>query len=747
MRRASLVLILIFAAYFRFFGLSWDPGQHFHPDERMMSGVATNVKKAEGYEPHFYAYGQFLPYLYRFTGAVLAPPKALDWGSITRGAIGWLYAILLFGGIAIISTLVYLWGDPRMRASAVAGFATLALAGGVFSVGLSISPWYLVLLFGLTAASVRIAYRSDAGAAAGILIWCLALASVFPPLDGQTFDYEFLKLVGRFWAALSATATVYVCYLMGKRYFRSENIGLLGAAFAATAVLAIQTAHFNVSDSFITFMGTLVAYFALDIAEKGNARSYYLAGAALGLALAAKTSSATLIVFLLVAHGLVLAKMRSGRASKAVLAVVFLGILALGYQATRFAHDLFWQTVWFAWVLTVVFSLAALAGIYWTFRHRDRVASQRRQWLKLGAAFVVAIALFALGSPWSILKLGEFLNSMQHEWRMVTRSELVYTFQFKNQIPYVFPLRNLLDWSLGWALGGCGLAGLLLVRRHLLFYSWPIVYLLFVTSWSTQFVRYYLPVVPFLCVSAAAAIAWTARRNRAGAMAVAGLVLVFSVGRATAYQNVFRQEHPWRQMSRWMYDNIAPGKHIVTEHWDDSLPLDLGPPLHPQRFPQTQFNIYETFGKESDDTPDRRAYYAQTLERADYLSISTKKLWYTLVEATPARRSSGFRRYPLASRYYRALWTGRLGFELVATFTSYPKLFGLEWPTDAYEESASIYEHPHPYLFEKKRHLAREEYAQALSSEDELPPITLAEMVRAAVVVGKPPRDLAEEIK
>ncbi len=58
-------------------------------------------------------------------------------------------------------------------------------------------------------------------------------------------------------------------------------------------------------------------------------------------------------------------------------------------------------------------------------------------------------------------------------------------------------------------------------------------------------------------------------------------------------------------------------------------------------------------------------------------------------------------RYPMTILYYQLLFSGKLGFERIAEFTSYPTLFGIQFPDQVAEESFSVYDHPRVQIFKK----------------------------------------------
>ena len=100
-------------------------------------------------------------------------------------------------------------------------------------------------------------------------------------------------------------------------------------------------------------------------------------------------------------------------------------------------------------------------------------------------------------------------------------------------------------------------------------------------------------------------------------------VAVFTLGWALAFTGVYRQEHPWIAASRWIYANIPEGKKLLTEHWDDSLPLTLDelPGKPPTRsYQRVELPMWDP------DTPAKLDTLVDELSTADYIVLASNRL-------------------------------------------------------------------------------------------------------------------------
>jgi YYY domain-containing protein len=148
--------------------------------------------------------------------------------------------------------------------------------------------------------------------------------------------------------------------------------------------------------------------------------------------------------------------------------------------------------------------------------------------------------------------------------------------------------------------------------------------------------------------------------------------------------------------------------------WDDALPYPIKG-ITPYAADQYS-GIYRgdlNFELYWDDNEVKLDRFLSTLDQADTIFISSNRQWGTTTRVPE--------RYPLTSVYYRMLmgcpegkdlvwcynvaepgmFTGRIGFELAQTFTSYPNLGSLRFNDQFAEEAFSVYDHPKVLIFRK----------------------------------------------
>src|SRR5690606_4997287 len=96
-------------------------------------------------------------------------------------------------------------------------------------------------------------------------------------------------------------------------------------------------------------------------------------------------------------------------------------------------------------------------------------------------------------------------------------------------------------------------------------------------------------------------------------------------------------------------------------------------------------------------------------DRADYIFETSNRIYGSVVRMPE--------RFPMTIEYYRMLFSGELGFELVKTFTSHPRFLGIELNDDNAEEAFTVYDHPTLLIFRKTAAYDRERIAEQLGAK------------------------------
>lgn len=516
-------------------------------------------------------------------------------------------------------------------------------------------------------------------------------------------SYPAYRVVGRAITGLFSLLTVFWVYLIGRRTFDGRT-GLLAAALLATCVLHIQLSHFMTVDLLMSALLTAGLLFGVRFAQEGRTGDAIGMGAMLGLSIASKFNGITLSAGIAAAY--IVAWLGRKRTLRELLA--------------------------FCVPLTLVF------------------------WFLGFAAF----EYYAVRDPYT------YSHAIGTQAKMVSgETDWPYTRQYVNTAPYLFQLKNLVVWGMGWPLGLVAVAGTVasivglvadLVRSSrepepaaadldgspgapgvlgrwfaqsrtaglLVLLGWALPFFAYTARLEVKFLRYMLPLTPVLCLLAAhllcllgdlLARGWRRLRGQDGRgqavlrWAPAALVLIPSLLWSLAYMRVYAQEHPWQAASRWFYDNALKGSFYTWEAWGDRLPADLPEEdlyraEHGLLDRDLWMRIYADMLPE-----DKLGHIASSLRQADYVILSTPRL-YLSVARLPWR-------YPVELRYYDLLFREQLGYELVGRFTAFPGLGPWQVNDLAADQSFFDYEHPLVLIYRKERDLSEAEWRELFAEQ------------------------------
>lgn len=457
-----------------------------------------------------------------------------------------------------------------------------------------------------------------------------------------TSQWPLINLIGRFYSALFASLSLILIFLLAKKIF-NKKVGFLAVFIAAFSPSLIQTAHFGVTESMMVFWSLLIALVSFELfSKKENLMTYFKIGLLWGASLATKMAGLSFLIIPLTAHLLTVKKLKK----------------------------------------QFNFLLIPL----------------------------IAFLIFTIFSPYAFLSWGKFLESMNYENGVVLgKLRVVYTLQFTNTLPYLFQAKNII-----WQMGPVALSAVLSLfvllfvglkkrnKKILTLLVFPIAYFLYVGYWYTKFVRYMVPILPFLAIMAGWGLDKLIIKTKTFGKIIAFIFLTVTLFWGLAFFNVYLQTSTRITASQWIYQNIKPNSKILTEHWDDGLPVTLKD-KNPSIFQIDQLTIYEP------DNEEKINYYAQALADSDYLIINSRRLYGTLMFLPE--------KYPLTSYYYQLLFSGQLGYNKVAQFSVYPQLLGLTINDDQAEESFQVYDHPKVMIFQNVKDLTQAELKTILSQQ------------------------------
>ena len=482
-----------------------------------------------------------------------------------------------------------------------------------------------------------------------------------------------LRVLGRAVSALFDVGTVVFVYLLASRMYGWRE-GVLAAVLVAFAVIHIQLSHFFATDTILAFTTIAALFFMWRVATRGGLANSLIAGGIVGLGLATKVSQLPICFALVMAH--------------------------------------------FLYVLPVLDSARGIRGL------RNRVVTA------IGGLLVAtgaSIAVLILVQPYAFLDFSVFWGDVIEQSEMVRRiRDYPYTRQYIDTVPYLYQVRQLATFGLGWPLGVVAWAGLLysslrgmpirlgvvylafgwfiplaillysssflaigvasiialvalsltlLVRSRdsrcdLLLLSWVVPYLLITGVFDVKFMRYLMPVTPILIIFGIRMLIDLRHRFAMKkaylahlANVIIAVVVLATIVYGISYTSIYQEPHTAVRMSEWINDNVDPGSVLLTEHWEEGIP-NLG---------KYQIRTLESYNP---DGPLKLNDMATNLAEADFVVFFSNRLYGTITRLPE--------RYPLTSAYYRRLFSGDIGYQLKNVETAYPTLFGISVADNTY---------------------------------------------------------------
>ncbi|MEO8259442.1 MAG: glycosyltransferase family 39 protein [Acidobacteriota bacterium] len=325
-------------------------------------------------------------------------------------------------------------------------------------------------------------------------------------------------LIDRALSASAGTASILVVFWIGRRIW-NVSTGLVAAFLLSVAFLHVRDSHFGTTDITMTMLVTVSAGLIVDAHLTRRPGRFALAGLVGGLAAATKYNALML--------------------AAPIIASQVLAVIELPRQRLRTPLDA--RLVLFG----AAFAAAFAIGVPFVFLDRERFLSAMEV---LGGSMATGSPGLGLGNGW--------LHHLQ------------FSLRYGLGLPFLIA-------------GLAGAAAILIVEPAIgaLLLSFPLAYYAAAGSIRNLFFRYAIPVVPFLCLTAAWLICRAARyiassatsatsafsRPRYAVVAAVLAVLIAAPSAISIWQfNRIISETDNRVMvARWFTEHVPPGHSVL----------------------------------------------------------------------------------------------------------------------------------------------------------------------------------------
>lgn len=471
--------------------------------------------------------------------------------------------------------------------------------------------------------------------------------------------YGEFALLGRFISAAFDVLTIYLVYrvavLLRKKYKLPTKLPYWASFLYAIAVLPIQLSHFLAVDTFLTFFMFASFYYALRYNFEKNIVNLLKSSVFMGLGLATKISALyilPLVIFLLLDFQYLLTCLKKKQ---------------IGIYLKTIMSPL---TLFF---LSTYFCLRIFNPYYFEYAHFFNPTINKR-----------------------------FLDSIR-QLNSLSRADIWFppAVQWMNKPIVTFSLVNTAVFGLGLPYFLGLLAGTLVLIKKvqtkvlqninlLAIVGWTLAFFIYQSSQFVKAMRYFIFLYPFWSLFAGVGISSFINKIKHPAIK-ANLTVITIVSLLIwplMFISIYLYPHPRVTASEWIYNNLEDKSIILTEHWDDGLPLPIKQSTN-KTFELDSLPIFDP------DIPQKWEEFQEKFSGADYYILSSNRGWGS-IPTIPEK-------YPLMSRFYHDLFADKLGYKRVAEFTSYPSLEYLGIPLtlsdDWADESFTVYDHPKVLIY------------------------------------------------
>lgn len=434
-----------------------------------------------------------------------------------------------------------------------------------------------------------------------------------------------------------------ILILFEKKFNFNKSIKYWGSFFYSIMVLPIQLSHFFAVDTFMNLFIFVSFYFALKYSLFMNNKNIYLSAFFLGLGVASKVSA--FMIFPLI-------------------------IFMIWYKNKNLR--LFFN-------INLIYSII----LYLTLRIFNPYL--------FNSPNIINPSISKLFID-NIITLKSFEGL--HTWYPPA-------IQWINKIPFIYSLHNLIFFGAGFIIFTLFLCGVFYIFKinKLSLLKVILLWLFCVFTYqSIQFVqvmRYLIFTYPFIAIFAGIGAYYLTNflKKKNYLNLYITLIIFLSLIWPLSFSQIYKKDHSRLEASNWIYKNIGQGKVILTESWDDSLPLFLE--KNNKTYLNFQLPVFDI------DSDQKWIKMNEMLDKGEYLILSSNRGWGSIMTVSE--------KYPKMSKFYEDLLQNKLEYKKIKEISSYPKFYlsgsNIQFNDSSADESFTVYDHPKILIFKKEKTL------------------------------------------
>lgn len=288
--------------------------------------------------------------------------------------------------------------------------------------------------------------------------------------------------------------------------------------------------------------------------------------------------------------------------------------------------------------------------------------------------FSLVIAI--LFSPHFIISYKEFLSSLTYESNVALgKLKVFYTRQFEETTPIIFQLFKIFPYSLGIPIFISFIFGLFFLSKNKINNFLILSFLVYFIPTSFTFVkwtRFMAPIFPIAIIIATLfLLEFLSKRikNSKLRLLLLTLIVAISIIPGIRFFSLYLKSDSRIEASKWIINNI-PSKSVILSETANVVDIPVGN-LKGKNYEIISANLYNVDN-------DKKLYeeFQNDIKRADYIIVPSRRIFANHNEE----------KFSKINKYYKELFSGKLGFRKVAEFR--------RLNDELAEETFSVFDHP-----------------------------------------------------